>query len=205
MNKIYTEDKSHYTFKTAMWGGSRKVVVRNSKGQFVSVSKWHKTKGYTKTRAMTVVARKTHQNTYERRKDIPQKEKAGTTADLADILYVVKFQKAYESGKSNKDITYEAEGTFNYEPKTQDIIDMVQRSFAGAFYAQGKVSRQTYIYENTGARNPNAHKMSSKLFKELADRDDIVNGIEIQKVKKSQASAPNNMIESRILFKPRGW
>ena len=191
-SKIYSAGQV-FTHKTVMWGGMRKVVVRDSGGRFVSVSKWWKEKGYSKLTALMKVSDKTGQGAVSRKHDeVPARvEEVPGEGDQWEVVY----QNSYSSKRLGKNISFEASGVFDYRPDPVKTKEYVQKSFIGAFTAVPGIDG---IYANDNARNPRAHHAPFNLLRELVDSNLVITGLEIRKVKDRSIT---NRIRAQIHFK----
>lgn len=193
-NKIYSAGQV-FSYKTVKWQGARKVVVRDNKGRFVSVSKWRKEKGYSKLNALMKVSDKTGQGAVSRKRDeVPVRvEEVPEEGDQWEIVY----QNSYSSKRSGKNISFEASGVFDYKPDPVKTKEYIQKSFIGAFTA---VPGRDGIYANDNMRNPRAHHAPFNLLRELVDSNLVITGLEIRKVKDRSVT---NRIRAQIHFKKR--
>ena len=191
-NKIYSAGQV-FTYKTVKWQGVRKVVVRDSKGRFVSISKWRKEKGYSKLNALMKVIDKTGRGAVVRKRDeVPERvEEVDQDGDQWEVV----FQNSYNSKTSGKDISFEASGIFDYKPDPKLTKDYIQKSFTGSFTA---VPGKDGIYANDNIRNPRAHHVPFKLFRELVDSNLVITGVQIRKVKDRSVT---NSIHAQLKFK----
>lgn len=191
-NKIYSGGHV-FTYKTAMWGKGRKVVVRDSGGRFVAVTNWRREKGYSRLIALVKVSDRTGQGAVVRRQDM-QIEEVKEIEGEGD-QWEVTFQNSYRSSASGKDITFEASGVFDYRPDPVKTKDYIQKSFTGAFTA---VPGKDGVYDNNMPRNATAHAVPFKLLRELVDSNLVITGLEIRKVKDRSVT---NQINAKIQFK----
>lgn len=192
-NKIYSAGRV-FTHKTVMWQGIRKVVVRDDRGRFVSVSRWKREKGYSRLNALVRVSDRTGQGAVSRKKDqvSPTVEETPEEGEQWEVI----FQNSYSSRRSGKNISFEASGIFDYRPDPSKTKDYIQKSFIGAFTA---VAGRDGIYANDSPRNPNVHHAPFKLLRELVDSNLVITGLQIRKTDK----APTNRIRAQLYFKRR--
>ena len=174
--KLFTS-KETFSFKLAKNG---RTYVRDAKGHFVTHFK-HKSSSFDKAFAAQKISTKYNEPVSDKKYvgghpgEGKEKKKEG------EGKWLVQFTKTYDSKKSSNEITYEAHGTFDYEPDPQKTVDYIQKSFAGTFHS-GK-----------------QHKgMPSNLFHALADSEDIVSGMEIRET--GEDGPATNQIDATLVF-----